>query len=93
MVKLLKPEEVAKILNVSRRTAYEYMRQMPHMEEPFRVAEEALEAWIRAKTVAPRGPVVMPKKPARRIKTDKSLSFVQQAIQAREKYLARQKAD
>jgi len=53
MDKLLTPDDVAAILQVSRRTAYRIMHQMPHMETPFRVAETGLRAWIAGRTVAP----------------------------------------
>lgn len=53
MEKLLTPDEVANILRVSRRTAYRIMHQMPHLETPFRVAENGLRAWIAGRTVAP----------------------------------------
>ena len=53
MDKLLTPDEVAEVLRVSRRTAYRIMHQMPHIENPFRVAETGLRAWIAGRTVAP----------------------------------------
>ena len=53
MEKLLKKEDVAAVLQVSPRTAYTYMQQMPHMTEPIRVYESALRAWIAEKTVYP----------------------------------------
>ena len=53
MEKLLTPDDVAQVLQVSRRTAYRIMHQMPHMETPFRVAETGLRAWIAGRTVAP----------------------------------------
>ena len=53
MDKLLTPDEVAEVLRVSRRTAYRIMRQMPHLETPFRVAETGLRAWIAGRTVSP----------------------------------------
>ena len=53
MRKLLTADDVAEIMRVARRTAYTYMRQMPHMESPLRVAEEDLFAWIDGRTVAP----------------------------------------
>ena len=39
MDKLLTADDVAEVLQVSRRTAYKIMHEMPHMESPFRVAE------------------------------------------------------
>jgi len=53
MDKLLTPDDVAQVLQVSRRTAYRIMHQMPHIETPFRVAEAGLRAWIAGCTVAP----------------------------------------
>ena len=53
MDKLLTPDEVAEVLRVSRRTAYRIMHQMPHIENPFRVAETELRVWIAGRTVAP----------------------------------------
>ena len=53
MDKLLTPDDVAQVLQVSRRTAYRIMHQMPHIETPFRVAETGLRAWIAGRTVAP----------------------------------------
>ena len=53
MDKLLTPDDVAQVLQVSRRTAYRIMHQMPHMETPFRVAETGLRAWIAGRTVSP----------------------------------------
>lgn len=53
MDKLLTPDEVSAILQVSRRTAYRIMHQMPHIQTPFRVAETGLRAWIAGRTVAP----------------------------------------
>ena len=51
--KLLTPDDVAHVLQVSRRTAYRIMHQMPHIETPFRVAESGLRAWLAGKTVDP----------------------------------------
>ena len=53
MDKLLTPDDVAQVLQVSRRTAYRIMHQMPHIETPFRVAETGLRAWIAGRTVSP----------------------------------------
>jgi len=53
MDKLLTPDEVAEILQVSRRTAYRIMHQMPHIETPFRVSESGLLVWLAGKTVDP----------------------------------------
>ena len=53
MDKLLTPDDVSQVLQVSRRTAYRIMHQIPHIETPFRVAETGLRAWIAGRTVAP----------------------------------------
>jgi hypothetical protein len=53
MDKLLTPDDVAAILQVSRRTAYTIMRQMPHLERPFRVSEAGLRAWLYERTAQP----------------------------------------
>lgn len=53
MTKLLTPADVAAHLSVKPRTAAKYMRQMEHMEQPLRVTEAALSAWIAGRTVAP----------------------------------------
>lgn len=54
MRNMLTADDVAAVMRVSRRTAYTYMRQMPHTESPLRVTEEALQAFIDGRTVAPR---------------------------------------
>jgi hypothetical protein len=51
--KLLTPDDVAAILQVSRRTAYTIMHQMPHLERPFRVSESGLRAWLYERTAQP----------------------------------------
>ena len=53
MDKLLTPDDVAGILQVSRRTAYTIMHQMPHLEKPFRVSESGLRAWLYERTRQP----------------------------------------
>lgn len=55
MEKLLAPDDVAGILQVSRRTAYTIMHQMPHLEKPFRVSEAGLRAWLYERTRQPEG--------------------------------------
>ena len=54
MDRLLTPDDVAEIMQVSRRTAYAIMHQMPHMMRPFRVSEAGLRAYITSRTEAPR---------------------------------------
>lgn len=51
--KLLTADDVAEILQVSRRTAYTIMHQMVHLEKPFRVSNAALRGWLNEKA---RGP-------------------------------------
>jgi hypothetical protein len=51
--KLLTPDDVTAILQVSRRTAYTIMHQMPHLERPFRVSESGLRAWLYERTAQP----------------------------------------
>jgi predicted DNA-binding transcriptional regulator AlpA len=53
MDRMLTVDDVARVLSVSRRTAYTYMAQMIHMDSPRRVSEYGLSAWIRARTVDP----------------------------------------
>lgn len=53
MTKLLKPADVAEVLQVSVRKARDLMAEMTHMEKPLRVREEALQAWILSKTTTP----------------------------------------
>lgn len=54
MVKLLSADDVAAILKVSKRTAYNLMLDMPHLEKPRRVSEWALTDWLNSKTVEPK---------------------------------------
>lgn len=61
MDKLLTVDDVAGILQVSRRTAYTYMRQMVHMERPMRVTEKALAGWITGRMTAPADKTMMPR--------------------------------
>ena len=53
MDRMLTVDDVARVLSVSRRTAYAYMAQMIHLEKPRRVSEWSLQAWISARTVDP----------------------------------------
>lgn len=53
MRNMLTADDVAAVMRVSRRTAYTYIRQMPHTEKPLRVDEEDFHAWIDGRTVAP----------------------------------------
>ena len=49
------PAQVAELLSVSRRHAYDIIYQMPHLESPIRVSEKVLRAWIDQNTVYPAG--------------------------------------
>ena len=53
MERMLTVDDVARILVVSRRTAYAKMKEFPHMEKPFRCTEAALRAFIAGNTVYP----------------------------------------
>lgn len=53
MERLLTVDDVAVALQVSRRTAYTIMHQMPHLERPFRVSESGLRAWLYERTAQP----------------------------------------
>lgn len=53
MEMLLTPDDVAQVLSVSRRTAYDIILQMPHLERPRRVSEHSLHEWMMAHTVDP----------------------------------------
>lgn len=53
MDRLLTADNVADILQVSARTAYGYMSEMPHIDRPRRVTEGVLKAWITGRTVIP----------------------------------------
>lgn len=53
MEKMLTVDDVANVLQVSKRSAYGYMRDMPHIDRPLRVSEMSLREWINARTKAP----------------------------------------
>ena len=56
MVKrLLSADDIAERYQCSKKTASRYMRKMPHMEKPFRVTEQAVEAWELGRMVEPDG--------------------------------------
>ena len=46
-------KQVMEALSVSKGKAYEIMYQMPHLEGPLRVSEQALKTWIEKNTVYP----------------------------------------
>ena len=56
MDRMLTVDDVARVLSVSRRTAYTYMAQMIHMDSPRRVTEYSLRAWIAERTAGPDEP-------------------------------------
>lgn len=53
MERMLTVDDVARIMAVKRRTAYEVMKRFPHLESPFRCTESALRAYILENTVYP----------------------------------------
>ena len=57
MTKLLTPADVAGILQVSKRSAYDYMGQMVHLQNPLRVTEQALQDWINKHAVDPEAKI------------------------------------
>lgn len=46
MDRYLSPVQVADVLSISRRKAYDIMYQMPHLPSPVRVSEKVLKQWI-----------------------------------------------
>ena len=75
MGKLLTVDDVAAILQISRRTAYKLMHKMPHLEHPFRVTETALMAYIAANTVYPGNGYTETKTRLRAVETPKNTNF------------------
>lgn len=53
MEKLLTPSDVAGILQVSKRKAYDLMKGMARIERPLRVTEASLREWLADKAVTP----------------------------------------
>ena len=53
MEKLLSPEQVAEIMSVSKRSAYDHMHRMPYMDGPLRVRERDLKEYIESRMVYP----------------------------------------
>lgn len=53
MERLLSPDQVAEIMSISKRSAYDHMNRMPHMSSPLRVTERALREYIESKMVYP----------------------------------------
>lgn len=53
MERLLTVKDIQQRYQVNPATARKYIRQMVHMESPLMVAESAVEAWERKKTIAP----------------------------------------
>ena len=53
MEKLLTPSDVAGILQVSKRKAYDLMKGMARIEKPLRVTEGSLREWIANRAVTP----------------------------------------
>ena len=53
MEKMLSPEQVAEIMSVSKRSAYDHMHRMPYMDSPLRVRERDLKEYIESRMVYP----------------------------------------
>lgn len=53
MEKMLSPEQVAEIMSVSKRSAYDHMHRMPYMDSPLRVRERDLREYIESRMVYP----------------------------------------
>lgn len=51
--RLLSPEQVAEIMSVSKRSAYDHMHRMPYMDSPLRVRERDLKEYIESRMVYP----------------------------------------
>lgn len=75
MEKLIRARDICERYGCAKDTAYRYMRQMPHMENPLRVTVEAFEAWERARTREPGAWAETPspkKAPAKRARVPKN---------------------
>jgi len=53
MERYYSPAQVAEIMSISKRQAYNIMYQMPYIPSPLRVSERALKNWIEKHTVYP----------------------------------------
>ena len=53
MERFYSPAQVAEIMSISKRQAYNIMYQMPYIPSPLRVSERALKDWIERHTVYP----------------------------------------
>jgi hypothetical protein len=53
MERLLTPQDVAGILQVSKRKAYDLMKGMRRLENPLRVTETSLAEWINERSREP----------------------------------------
>lgn len=49
----MSPDQVAQIMSVSKRSAYDHMHRMPYMENPLRVKERDLREYIDGKMIYP----------------------------------------
>ena len=64
MEKLLSAKDIMERYGCKKDTAYKYMRQMPHMENPLRVTVAALMSWEMQRTREPgEGPDGLPARP------------------------------
>lgn len=53
MERFYSPAQVAEIMSISKRRAYEIMHEMPYIPRPLRVSERALKDWIEKRTIYP----------------------------------------
>lgn len=53
MERMLTASDVAERLAVSKRSAYDIVHRLPHMEDPLRVERRVLESWIAERMVYP----------------------------------------
>ncbi len=53
MERYLSPAQIAEIMSISKRQAYNIMYQMPYIPSPLRVSERVLKDWLERHTVYP----------------------------------------
>lgn len=61
MERLIRARDICERYGCKKDTAYRYMRQMPHMENPLRVTITALEQWERDRMREPGAGAEAPK--------------------------------
>ena len=54
MERFLSPAQIADVLSISKRQAYNIIYQLPHIERPLRLSEKALREWVERSTVYPK---------------------------------------